>query len=167
MSGISPELSEIVCHMEKDQLECLIDLCKSRKKELDKPLYRGTIDIKMNVKDGFMEFTAKICDGRLTFFPTCYDAQENRLKALVVKDLEEAANAIKATLPTPEHNEWTRPSYPTFFPDFIRNLTIRNEGTVDGHMEVYCTDGNWHEVKVDDTVVREVDSAGNVRVYIK
>ena len=167
MSGISPELSEIVGHMGKDQLECLIEMCRSRKKELDKLSLRGTIDIRMNVKDGFMEFTAKICDGRLTFFPTCYDAQENRLKALVVKDLEEAANTIKATLPTKEPNEWTRPSYPSFFPDFIRNLTIRNEGTVDGLMEVLCTDGNWHEVKVGDTVVQDVDPLGNMRVYIK
>lgn len=55
----------------------------------------------------------------------------------------------------------------TFFPDFIRSLTIRNEGTVDGLMEVLCTDGNWHEVKVGDTVVQEVDSLGNMRVYIK
>lgn len=140
---------------------------KLREEELDTLSYRRTIDIKMNVKDGFMEFTAKICDGRLTFFPTCYDAQENRLKALVVKDLEEAVNTIKATLPTTVPNEWTRPSYPSFFPDFIRNLTMRNEGTVDGLMEVFCTDGNWHEVKVGDTVVQEVDSLGNTRVYIK
>ena len=162
MSGISPELSEIVGHMDKDQLECLIEKCMSRKKELDRLSL-----IKMNVKDGFNEFTAKICDGRLTFFPTCYDAQKKRLKALVVKGLEEAVNAIKATLPTKEPNEWTRPSYPSFFPDFIRNLTIRNEGTVDGLMEVLCTDGNWHEVKVGDTVVQDVDPSGNMRVYIK
>ena len=115
--------AELVDGLDEDQLDGLIEMCEARKSGLGKLRFDANIDLKITVTDSSGEYTAKICNGGLHIVPSCkYEAQEARIKGLMVKQMESAIAVLKPTIPSPVHEEWTRPSYPGPIPTVDSNL---------------------------------------------